>query len=109
MDYLPAQDEDYRNLKSDQLVFSHGSPEVRVQLAYEDWNGVEQRRIVTRGVWPLKSRKLLGYRVPEWDGATPDNYVWSARKDLSELGFDGEFTVGNGIETDLPLALRRGR
>lgn len=106
MDYVPAQDEDYGNQRFDDMTLvCH--PEARIRVVYRDWEGVEQRRLMVRGTWPVKSSMILGYQVPEPDGA--GGTQWSAVQDLSELGLDMELSVGWGLETDLPRAIRRGR
>lgn len=106
MDHLPAQDEDYRNLGTDQITLVAEAPEMRIRVVYKDWDGNTQKRLLVRGTWPLKTSMFLGFEVPEYSGGTQQ---WSEQKDLSELGFEMELSVGWSAGTTLPQALRRGR
>lgn len=99
MDLVPAQDVKYANLDELTLVCH---PDTHIRIVYEDWNGVEQERTVGRGTWPIRSTKLLGYKVMEAGG-------WGERRDLADIGNGIEFSVGESFSSELPRQIRRSR
>jgi len=63
--YLPSAGAPYPgNRVAHEIVFA--SPEsvgIWVQVEYLDENGVEQRRKLGKGIWPMQSTQINGYRV----------------------------------------------
>ena len=108
MDHLPSAGEDFGAGNYDEvtLVCHH---DTHVRLVYEDWTGVQQERTVGRGTWPIRARKLLGYKTMSnpGDGTT----VWGPTINVLNLATDTgiEFTVGESQSKEMPRQLRRAR
>jgi len=104
MDHLPSAGEDFGAGQYDEvtLVCHH---DVHVRLVYEDWQGDQQERTVGRGTWPIRSRKLIGYRV--MDNSQPNG--WSVATTMLNVDNGIEFTVGQSASWELPTQMRRAR
>ena len=62
MDLVPAQDAELGAGQFDELTLVCHR-DVHVRVVFEDWQGVQQKRTVGRGTWPIRLRRLLGYRT----------------------------------------------